>query len=80
MNNARRQGRGGKRHAKVRYAPSISTRRTIVRFHCLPARAIRRSLRSPSTVLRCSGGIDSAVAFAARRVDSVAPEKNACTL
>ena len=61
-------------------APSISTRRPMVRFHCFPARAIRLSLRSPSMVLRFSGGMYRTVAFAACRVDSVAPEKNACTL
>ena len=62
------------------FAPSMSTLLPRVRFHCLPARAIRRRRLSPSTDFRCAGGSCRAVEFAARSVDSVPPEKKAWML
>lgn len=56
--------------------PSISTLRPIVRFHCLPALAMRRRRRSPSTVRRLAAVCDKAVELAAFRVAVEAPEKN----
>ena len=70
------------RSSQPRNAPSISTLLPIVRFHCFPARAMRLSRRSPSMLfapLRPVGPV-RVVAFAARSVASVAPEKNAWML
>ena len=69
-------------NSQPRHAPSISTLLPIVRFHCFPARAMRLSRRSPSILFapRCPARSVSAVAFAARSVASVAPEKNAWML
>ena len=61
-------------------APSMSTLLPIVRFHCFPARAIRRSRRSPSIERRFDGGRSSVVELAASSADGGAPEKKAWML
>jgi hypothetical protein len=58
------------------HSPSMSIVLPIVRFHCFPARAIRRNLRSLATDRGWSDGLYNEVEFAAVILDRVAPEKN----
>lgn len=66
---------------KLKSAPSMSTLRPIVCFHCLPARAIRRRRLSPSLFVLEAGagesGEESAEALAALSIEGDGPEKNA---
>ena len=77
------------RKKKKNLAPSISTFRPIVFFHCLPARAIRRNRLSPSLILRragrASGESDCDVdrrteEFTALSMEGDGPEKKAWIL